>query len=156
MSEETKPNSAAASEEAQPKAAPKSAGKKPPKPPAVEDKPFNEFVEQEYLPALEKALNSQGVEDLELKFIKQKFPPSVGVSEECWQVIGQWQSGKRQFSLYFPGEDIKSQKFFSCVANSAQTSTVEQFLGDERKITLDLMVFGIIQRLNAQKWLTQN
>jgi len=28
--------------------------------------------------------------------------------------------------------------------------------GDERKVTLDLMVFYVIQRLNAQKWLAWN
>ncbi|MGB3208973.1 MAG: DUF2996 domain-containing protein, partial [Crinalium sp.] len=35
-------------------------------------------------------------------------------------------------------------------------STLEPFLIDERKVTLDLMVFGVIQRLNAQKWLVRN
>lgn len=151
MSEETKPNSEG---EASPEAEIKSA--KTPKPPALEEKPFTEFIEQNYLPALQKALDSNGAEGLELKLIRQKFPPTIGVSEDCWQVVGQWQSGQRQFNLYFPGEDIKSQKFFSCASNGSQASVIEQFLGDERKITLDLLVFGIIQRLNAQKWLTQN
>ncbi|MGL5082362.1 MAG: DUF2996 domain-containing protein [Microcoleaceae cyanobacterium] len=152
MSEETKPNPEAEAVEGQPEAKPA----KKPKPPALEEKPFTTFIEQDYLPALQKALDSNGAEGLELKFIRQKFPPTVGVSEECWQVVGQWQRGKRQFNLYFPGEDIKSQKFFSCAANGSQASVIEQFLGDERKITLDLLVFGIVQRLNAQKWLTQN
>ena len=35
-------------------------------------------------------------------------------------------------------------------------ATIEPFLLDERKITLDLLVFGVIQRLNAQKWLGGN
>ncbi len=126
------------------------------KPPAVEKKPFPEFIEQDYLPALQKALNGQGVKDLELKFTKEKLPASLGTVEECWQVIGQWSAGKRQFHVYFPNEDIKSQKFFSCAANGLQPSVIEPFLGDERKITLMLLVFGVQQRLNAQKWLTQN
>ncbi|MDE5116328.1 MAG: DUF2996 domain-containing protein, partial [Trichodesmium sp. St2_bin2_1] len=35
-------------------------------------------------------------------------------------------------------------------------ATLEPFLIDERKITLNLLVFGVIQRLNAQKWLSLN
>jgi Protein of unknown function (DUF2996) len=27
---------------------------------------------------------------------------------------------------------------------------------DERKMTLDLLVFGVIQRINAQKWFGNN
>ena len=138
------------SEEKKPAAAKKA------KPPAVENKPFPEFIEQDYLPALEKALNSQGVADLTLKFAKEKLPDSLGTSEQCWQVIGQWGAGKRQFNVYFPNEDIKSQKFFSCATNGSQPSVIESFLGDERKITLPLLVFGVEQRLNAQKWLTPN
>lgn len=126
------------------------------KPPAVEDKPFAEFIEQDYLPALKKALSSQGVEDLDLKFSQEKLPAGLGNSEQCWQVIGQWQGGKRQFNVYFPNEDIKSQKVFSCAANGSKPSIIEPFLGDERKITLPLLVFGVVQRLNAQKWLTLN
>jgi len=33
---------------------------------------------------------------------------------------------------------------------------LEPFLIDERKVTLDLMVFGVMQRLNGQKWLERN
>ncbi len=126
------------------------------KPPAVEDKPFTEFIEQDYLPALQEALQEKGVEDLELKFAQEKLPPGLGASEACWQVIGKWQAGKRQFNLYFPNEDIKAQKVFSCAANGSQPSVIEPFLGDERRINLKLLVFGVVQRLNAQKWLTLN
>ncbi len=139
MSEETEAKKPAAKEKAS----------------AVEDKPFAEFIEQDYLPALKKALSSQGVEDLDLKFAQEKLPAGLGNSERCWQVIGQWQGGKRQFNVYFPNEDIKSQKVFSCAANG-KPSIIEPFLGDERKITLPLLVFGVVQRLNAQKWLTLN
>ncbi len=133
-----------------------SAKAKKEKPPAVEDKPFSDFIEQDYLPALQEALNNQGIEDLELKFTKEKLPASLGTSAECWQVMGQWKDGQRQFNVYFPNEDIKSQKVFSCNTNGSQPSVIEPFLGDERKITLPLLVFGVVQRLNAQKWLSWN
>jgi len=37
-----------------------------------------------------------------------------------------------------------------------QGDRLEPFLIDERKAPLDLLVFGVIQRLNAQKWLQAN
>jgi len=141
------------SEEEQKKPAAKA---KKEKPPAVEDKPFSEFMEGHYVPALETALQEQGIEDLELQFVKGKFPPSLKIAEECPQVKGSWLGGRRQFTVYFPGEDIKGPKFFSWAADGTQPSSVEGFLGDERRINLDLLVFGVVQRLNAQKWLALN
>ncbi|HLO49724.1 MAG TPA: DUF2996 domain-containing protein [Kamptonema sp.] len=127
------------------------------KAPAVEDKPFVEFIQQDYLPALQAALDKQGVKDLDLTFAKQNFAiVGVKTAEECWQIIGKFQGGQRQFNLYFPKEDIQAQRAFSCAENGTKTSTLEPFLIDERKITLDLMVFGVVQRLNAQKWLKRN
>jgi cytoskeletal protein RodZ len=145
------------------KPAAKAEGEQPPakakkeKAPAVEDKPFAEFIQQDYLPALQTALTKQGVKDLEVSLAKQKLPV-VGMSSagDCWQVVGKFQEGQRQFNLYFPQEDIQSQRAFSCAENNTKTSTLEPFLIDERKITLDLMVFGVVQRLNAQKWLNLN
>ena len=145
------------------KAAAKPDGDKPPakakkeKAPAVEDKPFAEFMQQDYLPALQTALTKQGVKDLEVSFAKQKFPVAgMSSAGDCWQVVGKFQEGQRQFNLYFPQEDIQSQRAFSCAENNTKTSTLEPFLIDERKVTLDLMVFGVVQRLNAQKWLNLN
>lgn len=130
---------------------------KPEKPPAVEEKPFAEFMQQDYLPALQQALTQEGLEDLELNLVKQKLPMvSPGVSEECWQVVGKFKKGQRQFSLYFPKKDIKGPRAFSYADNGAKPATLEPFLIDERKITLDLLVSGVIQRLNAQKWLSLN
>ena len=127
------------------------------KPPAVEDKPFAEFMQQDYLPALQKALNQQGIDDLEINLLKQKLPMvSFGSSEECWQIVGKFHKGQRQFHVYFPKKDIKGPRAFSCADNGAQPATLEPFLIDERKITLSLLVFGVIQRLNAQKWLSLN
>lgn len=137
------------------KPAAKAAAKKE-KAPSVEDKPFVEFIQQDYLPALQKAIADQGVKDLQLSFAKQKVP-IVGFqsAEECWQVVGSWQNGLHNFNLYFPEEDIQGKKGFSC-NEGKKPSTLESFLIDERKITLDLLVFGLVQRLNGQKWLGRN
>ncbi|MDZ8050917.1 MAG: DUF2996 domain-containing protein [Aulosira sp. ZfuVER01] len=149
-----KPAAAKADAEEKPAAA-KAAAKKE-KAPAVEDKPFVEFIQQEYLPAVQKAITQQGVSDLQLSFAKQKVPiTGFESSEECWQLIGSWQEGLRQFNLYFPEEDIQGKKGFSC-NEGKKPSTLESFLIDERKITLDLLVFGLVQRLNGQKWLGRN
>jgi hypothetical protein len=126
------------------------------KAPSVEDKPFTQFIEQDYLPALQKAIAEEGVKDLQLSFTKQKLSiAGLPSSEEYWQVIGSWQNGQRQFNVYFPDEDIQGKKGFSC-NEGKKTSTLESFLIDERKTTLDLLVFGLVRRLNSQKWLGRN
>ncbi len=150
----TNPNAAKAAPAGEKPAAAKAAKKE--KAPTVEDKPFVEFVQQDYLPAVQKAIAEQGVQDLQLSFAKQKLPVAgLGSAEECWQVMGSWQNGLRQFNVYFPDEDIQGKKGFSC-NEGKRPSTLESFLIDERKITLDLLVFGLVQRLNGQKWLGRN
>lgn len=125
--------------------------------PALEDKPFAEFIKQDYLPALETALTKQGVKNLTLSLEQQKLPIK-GLEKEppCWQVIGSWSGGQRQFNVYFLKEDIQGLRAFSCAENGTKTSILEPFLCDERKINLALLVFGVVQRLNAQKWLDRN
>ncbi|MBE9059999.1 DUF2996 domain-containing protein [cf. Phormidesmis sp. LEGE 11477] len=145
------------------KAADKTADKKPAKkkkPPKLEDKPFNEFMEQHYLPSLKEAMAKEGIEELNLEFAKRKLEV-MGQSgdDPYWQVQGQWteaSEGDRQFNIAFIDEDISGQKVFTLTSNGAVPSTVEQFMGDERRITLDLMVLYTLQRLNGQKWLTRN
>jgi hypothetical protein len=113
------------------------------KAPAPEDLPFNEFITNHYLPALTKAIERKGVTDLSLSFTDK-------------QVQGRWAEGKRSFVVYFAKEDINGQKAFACADWGMNPSTIEPFLVDERKSTLDLLVFGVVQRLNAQKWLLPN
>jgi hypothetical protein len=127
------------------------------KKPALENKPFAEFIQQDYLPSLEKSLEEQGIQDLKLMFEKQKIPIS-GYEEQdtCWQVIGHWQDDRRQFTVYFSQDNIQSPKAFSCADSGSSPSTLEPFLIDERKVTLSLMVLGVYQRLNAEKWLERN
>lgn len=113
------------------------------KPPAVEAKPFAEFIQQDFLPALTNAFQAKQVQNVSLAFTDG-------------QIQGQWQPGQHQFTLYFLDEDIQGRKAFSETMGGLPSSTIEPFLCDERKVTLDLLVFGVIQRLNAQKWLGGN
>ncbi|NJO42705.1 MAG: DUF2996 domain-containing protein [Cyanobacteria bacterium RU_5_0] len=126
------------------------------KAPALEDKPFRDFITQDYLPALTQALAKLGIQDLDLKFEKRPFPiPELGDSD-YWQVVGHWQSGQREFIILFSKEDIQAPKFFCCADKGAKPSILESFMIDERKISLDLLVSYTVQRLNGQKWLQRN
>jgi hypothetical protein len=139
-----------------PKPEPAAKAPKKEKAPAVEDKPFEEFIQQDYLPALQQAITKEGVPDVQLTFAKQKYP-IIGLdsAEECWQIIGSWQNGARQFNVYFPEADIQGKKGFSC-NEGKRPSTLESFLIDERKTTLELLVSRLVYRLNGQKWLGRN
>lgn len=167
MAEETTPNPTndqaesptSNATEAEDKAAKKPAAKKE-KPPALEDKPFADFIQQDFIPALQKGLGEQGIADVELKFEKRPINV-VGMSQlpECWQVIGRWSRGykqTREFNLYFFNESINGQKGFSYAEGGGKSSTLESFRIDERKVDLGLLVFWTLQRLNAQKWLVRN
>jgi Protein of unknown function (DUF2996) len=127
------------------------------KPPAVEDKPFAEFINQDYLPALQQALASQGVNDLNIGLQRAKINVTgFETAPECSQAIGHWNGGKRQFNVYFFDDNIQGQRAISVVDRATKSSSIEPFLIDERKITLDLLVSGVVLRLNGQKWLTRN
>lgn len=139
------------------KPAAKAAKAKKAKPPKLEDKPFAEFIQQHYLPALTEAMAKEGIDDLDLKFVQQGVPINGGSNNEsCWQVVGKWQAGDRQFNIYFPDENIAGQKAFSSSTYGNNPSTIESFMIDERRVNLELLVMYTLQRLNAQKWLTRN
>jgi len=126
------------------------------KPPALEDKPFTDFVTQDFMPALTQTLGKLGIQDLDLKFEKRKLPIAALGDSDCWQLAGHWQGGKRQFIILFSKEDIQGPKFFCYADNGAAPSTIESFMIDERKVNLDLMLMYTVQRLNGQKWLVRN
>jgi hypothetical protein len=136
-----------------------SSGAKPKKekPPKLEDKPFDEFITQHFIPNLNETLANQGIGDLELSFVQTQLPVAgMESSPPCWQVVGRWQNEQRQFSIGFAKEDISGPKFFCAADSQAKPSILESFMIDERRVTLDLMVFYTVQRLNGQKWLTRN
>ncbi|MEM0979075.1 MAG: DUF2996 domain-containing protein [Cyanobacteria bacterium P01_H01_bin.58] len=128
------------------------------KPPKPEDKPFTEFMEQHFVPTLADALGKAGIEGAQLTFAKSQLAvQGASAAEDYWQVRGQWANGgDRRFSVVFTEEDIKSPKFFYYSQGDNRASMIEQFMGDERRITLDLMVLYTLQRLNGQKWLERN
>lgn len=137
------------------KAAPKAAKKE--KPPALEDKPFTEFIEQHFIPSLETALKEKGLDDIQLTLDQQPLGVfGVSDGESYWHVKGKWRRGDRQFNIAFTKDDISSPKLFYFADKGSQPSTIEQFMGDERKITLDLLVLFTLRRLNGQKWLARN
>lgn len=121
--------------------APKAAKKE--KKAALEDKPFEEFIRADFLPALQAAFTARQFPDLELIFANN-------------QVTGHWNDGQKEFTVYFPEGNIQGRKAFSESSSGITASTIESFLIDERKVTLDLLVFGVIQRINAQKWFGGN
>ncbi len=127
------------------------------KPPKLEDKPFAEFIEQHFLPAVRTALEKEeGLNDIQVSFETQPINV-IGVDKEAYpQVIGRWAEGARQFNIAFLEESIKGPKLYSFATDGATPSSIEQFMGDERRITLDLMVLYVLQRLKGQKWLKGN
>jgi len=126
------------------------------RPPAVEDKPFADFINQDLLPSLTKTMANQGINDLKLEFVKQPLPVRGADDTECWQVIGRWNNNQREFIIGFLKEDINAQKVFCWADNGAKPSLLESFMIDERKVSLDLLLLYVVQRLNAQKWLVMN
>ena len=151
MPEETKPTP-----ETSPVAEKPPAAKKV-KAPAIEEKPFAEFMEQHFTPSLKTALATAGIPEIDITFQKQSLPIlGADPSEQCWQVIGTWQEGQRQFNLYFWDETIGGNKGFSYATGGSRPSTIESFMIDERKVSLDLMVRYVLQRLNGQKLLILN
>jgi hypothetical protein len=98
-----------------------------------------------------------GIGDVNLTFVQQGVPmKGANSNEPCWQVVGKWQNGDRQFNIYFPDGDISGQKAFSSSTYGNVPSTLESFMIDEKRVNLELLVMYTIQRLNAQKWLTRN
>ena len=135
----------------------KTAAPKKEKPPALEAKPFADFIAQDYLPALTQALAEKGVTDLQIALERSKIAvKGFETAPDCSQVIGCWNGCKRQFNVYFFEDNIQGQRAISCADGATKSSTIESFLIDERKITLDLLVSGVVLRLNSQKWLTRN
>ncbi len=127
------------------------------KPPALEDKPFDEFVTQEFMPKLKIMMSTMGFNDLDLTFEKQLLPVrGMQAAGECWQVAGTFQAGRHSFLIGFLKEDIQGHKVFSCSDYGSKPSVLESFMIDERKVTLDLLLMYTVQRLNGQKWLVGN
>ncbi|GAP94114.1 DUF2996 domain-containing protein [Leptolyngbya sp. NIES-2104] len=126
------------------------------KAPGAETKLFADFMQQDYVPALQQILTKLELPDVEIAFQKQKMPLPGYTHVECSQVIGHWNRGQDQFTVYFFDDDVQGQRGFSLANAGTHPSTLEPFWIDERKVNLDVLVLGVVQRLHAEKWIGRN
>ena len=126
--------------------------KKQAKPPKIEDKPFTEFINNYFIPGLNKAIENKGIQIIEMKLING-LRPVVGGS--CWMVFCEL-TEQRRFWLCFSNDKITSEKTILLAESNSQPSIVESFLIDEKKTTLALLISRVLQRLNGQKWIGAN
>ena len=128
------------------KAAPKA---KPPKP---EDKPFPEFIDMLFLPAVAKQLAEHDITADRLERVDGQRPVVGG---ECPMVVGELPGGRR-FWVCFSKADINSTKVIALADAGSEPTLLESFLIDEKRMSLPLLVSRLLQRLNGQKWLGGN
>ena len=126
--------------------------KKPPKPPKLEDKPFEEFINNYFIPGLEKSILEKGSCVDEIKLF-EGIRPVVG--GKCWMVFCKLDND-RKFWLCFNKNIITSDKTILLAESNSDPSIVESFLIDEKKTTLPLLISRVLQRLNGQKWFGSN
>ena len=126
--------------------------KKPVKPPKIEDKPFQDFINNYFIPSLKKTILNSGSDVNEMKLLHDNRPVVGG---ECWMVYCELAKGRR-FWLCFDNNIITSDKTILLAESNSKPSIVESFLIDEKKTTLSLLISRVLQRLNGQKWIGPN
>ncbi len=126
--------------------------KKPAKAPKIEDKPFNEFITNYFIPELKSSIEDKGKEINEIKLVHGNRPVVGG---KCWMVFCEL-SNERKFWLCFNKDIITSGKTILLAESNSAPSIVESFLIDEKKTTLPLLISRVLQRLNGQKWIGEN
>ena len=126
--------------------------KKPIKELPIEKKPFKEFINEYLLPSIKNEFELRNKEISEIN-LKQTLRPISG--DECWVIYCEVKN-TCCFWLTFDNEDISSSKSFTLCRDNEEPSVLESFLIDERKITLNLIISRIFQRLNGQKLLGAN
>ena len=123
-----------------------------PKPPKPEDKPFPEFIDSLFVPAVVKQLAEHGISPDELERVNGPRPVVGG---DCPMVIGELPGGRR-FWVCFESENISSSKLIALADQGSEPTLLESFLIDEKRMSLALLVSRLLQRLNGQKWLGGN
>ena len=126
--------------------------KKPVKPPKLEDKPFEDFVTNYFIPGLKKSILDKGQYVNDRKLIQGNRPVVGG---KCWMVFCEL-ADDRKVWLCFEQNKISSSKTILLAESNSEPSIVESFLIDEKKITLPLLISRVLQRLNGQKWIGSN
>ena len=122
------------------------------KPPKLEDKPFDEFINNYFIPGLKKSILDKGTDVLEIKLFNGERPVVGG---NCWIVFCKL-TDDRKFWLCFNKEVLTSDKTILLAESNSEPSIVESFLIDEKKTTLSLLISRVLQRLNGQKWIGPN
>ena len=126
--------------------------KKTVKPPKIEDKPFDEFINSHLIPGLKSSIENKGISVSDIKLIHGNRPVVGG---DCWMVFCEI-SEQRRFWLCFNKDILTSDKTILLAESNSDPSIVESFLIDEKKTTLPLLISRVLQRLNGQKWIGAN
>ncbi len=123
-----------------------------PKQPKLEEKPFELFINDDFIPCLKSRFTELG---FPLKTISLEFGERPVVGGSCWMVKGVMCSDRR-FWLCFSSDLLSSPKTVCLAEPGTEPSLLESFLIDEKKTSLALLVSRLLQRLNGQKWLGSN
>ena len=126
--------------------------KKPVKPPKLEDKPFEEFINTHLIPGLKSSIEEKGTFVSDIKLIEGNRPV---IGDNCWMVFCEI-SEQRKFWLCFNEKMITSDKTILLAESNSDPGILESFLIDEKKTTLPLLISRVLQRLNGQKWIGAN
>ena len=113
----------------------------------IEKKPFQEFINIHLIPSLKEEINQKG---FEINNISLKNTDRPIAEDKCW-VINCEIKDTCNFWLSFEQEDISSLKSISLSKPNQKPSIIESFLIDEKRITLNLIISRVLQRLNGQK-----
>ena len=122
------------------------------KPSKPEDKPFEVFIPESFLPALQAEIEAYGGPPAQLEFESGPMPV---VGSDCWMIKGIL-PGQRRFWLCFTEPSITATKTIAVAEAGDVPSLLESFLIDEKRMSLALLVSRLVQRLNGQKWLGPN
>ena len=118
----------------------------------IEKKPFNEFINDYLLPSIIHVFKERGFEVSNIN-LKNTSRPISG--DKCWVIYCEIKD-ICNFWLSFEKEDISSLKSISLCKYNQKPSVIESFLIDEKRITLNLIISRILQRLNGQKLIGTN
>ena len=125
---------------------------KPKKELPIEKKPFQEFVNTHLIPALIEEINQRGLEINNINLTNTNRPIA---GDKCW-VINCEIKDTCNFWLSFEKDDISSLKSISLSKPNQKPSIIESFLIDEKRITQNLIISRVLQRLNGQKLIGVN